>query len=241
MDTIVSITNSRETELQFDISVEGVDVSTMEARFVIEADGVQYAFECKQGDEAAKWVVKIPAMPHLKHGEYKFHIEIITNGYYFNPYRGKVKVTPEPTVARSEVKNDKPPTPVVKISQPEVKKEKSVPVVAEEEEPVPGDLLDAFMKSVQDKPRHVDTAQDKAVKEALKNFSAKPLDVKLPPVAPVSKPVKPSTVPPKQRAVESNEPRRSNLESVIEKIGVPTDERSKKVLDIINSVDKGTE
>ena len=64
MDTTVSITNSRETELQFDVSVEGTDVSEMKVRFVLTVSGVKYAFDCQQGDEAMKWVVKIPAMPH---------------------------------------------------------------------------------------------------------------------------------------------------------------------------------
>ena len=240
MDTTVSITNSRETELQFDISVEGVDVTTMEARFVIEADGVQYSFDCKQGDEAAKWVVKIPPMPHLKHGEYDFHIEIITNGYYFNPYHGTVKVTPEPTVSKSEVKNDKPPAPVVKISSaPEVAKEEeesSAPVISEEDDdPKSDDLLDAFMKHRKDKPRVEESAADKAIKAALNDFKKKPLKESAPKkkAAPVKLP--------KKKVVETKEPRRSNLDSVIKNMDTPKDDQAKKVLDIINSIDKGKE
>jgi len=238
MDTTVSITNSRETELQFDISVEGVDVTTMEARFVIEADGVQYAFKCTQGDEAAKWVVLIPAMPHLNHGEYDFHIEIITNGYYFNPYHGKVKVTPEPTVSKSEVKNDKPKTPVVKISKPKVAEESnsSAPVISEEDDaPKSDDLLDAFMKHRKYKPRVEESAADKAVKAALKEFKKKPLKESARKKKAVPKKL------PKKKVVETNEPRQSNLTSVIKNIDTPKDDQAKKVLDIINSVDKGKE
>lgn len=241
MDTTVSITNSRETELQFDISVEGVDVTTMEARFVIEADGVQYSFKCNQGDEAAKWVVLIPAMSHLKHGEYDFHIEIITNGYYFNPYHGKVNVTPEPTVSKSEVKNDKPKTPVVKISKPEVAKDdkKPAPVISEDE-PKSDDLIDAFMKHRKDKPRVEESAADKAVKAALKEFKKKPLKESAPKKKAVpTKLPKKKTV--KKKIVENKEPKQSNLASVIENIDTPKDKQAKTVLDIINSIDKGKE
>ena len=241
MDTTVSITNSRETELQFDISVEGVDVTTMEARFVIEADGVKYSFECKQSDEAGKWVVRIPALPHLKHGEYDFHIEIITNGYYFNPYHGKVNVTPEPTVSKSEVKNDKPPVPVVKISAaPKVAEDKesdrSAPVISEEDnKPESEELIDVFMKHRKDKPRVEESAADKAVKAALKDFKKKPLKESAP-----KKKAVPAKLP-KKKVVENKEPRRSNLTSVIENMDTPSDDQAKKVLDIINSIDNGKE
>ena len=64
MDNL-SITNSHENELKFDVSVEGTDVSKMVVRFVINTPNVSYTFDCKKGSEAAKWVVDIPAMPHF--------------------------------------------------------------------------------------------------------------------------------------------------------------------------------
>ena len=65
MDNNVTISNSHENELQFDVSVEGTDVTQMRVRFVIKVGDVNYSFKCKQGDEAAKWVVNIPALSHI--------------------------------------------------------------------------------------------------------------------------------------------------------------------------------
>ena len=247
MDTSVSTTNSRENELQFDISVEGTDVSEMRARFVIKTDDVNYTFDCKQGDEAAKWVVKIPALPQLKSGTYDFYVEIITNGYYFDPYKGKVEVTPEPTVSQSDVKTKKPSVPVVKpivvkSKKPEEEQEeKDSSVVSEEtEDDRNKNLVDAFLRNKKKKPIVKVSKQDKAVRDALKEFKDERVEVKS------SRPAKrklDTKIVPKKREIKQqvNEDNRSTLESVIADIGVPTDEQAKKVHDIIKSVNEGKE
>jgi len=244
MDTSVSITNSRENELQFDISVEGTDVSEMRARFVIETDDVNYSFDCKQGDEAAKWVVKIPALPQLKSGTYDFYVEIITNGYYFDPYKGKVDVTPEPTVSQSDVETKKPSVPVVKPIVVKSKKseedKKDSPSVEESEEIRNKNLVDTFLKNKRTKPVIKESKKDKAVRDALKEFKDERIKVKS------SRPAKrklDTTIVPKKRDIKQqiDESKKSALDSVIADIGVPTDEQAKKVHDIIKSVNEGKE
>lgn len=247
MDNNVTISNSHESELQFDVSVEGTDVEDMQVRFVVKTKNINYSFLCKQGDEAAKWVVTIPAMKQLKSGDYDFVIEVITNGYYFDPYKGKVEVAPTPTVKAA---SSKPQKPVVKVSSStdekpkekadekkvEKKPEKKVEKKQETKESTETkQLVDAFLKRRENKPPL--TEKEKAVKEALKQFKSKPLDIKK--VVGEKVKVESTNILPKApnlaKKEPTAEPRRSNLESVIEQMGIPKDEQAKKVQDIINS------
>lgn len=111
MSAVVAITKAQNNELQFDMSVGGTDVRDIIARFVIEGDGVSYVFACKQGDEAAKWITNIPAPTYLLDNKYTFHIEVITNGYYFEPFSGVVNVSDEPQVSLSQ--SSTPPAPII--------------------------------------------------------------------------------------------------------------------------------
>ena len=105
------------------------------------------------------------------------------------------------------------------------------------------DLVDALLKSRAAKPPL--TEKEKKVKAALKEFKNKPVEINVPKQETEYEPVLESAVPkPAKKKVvkqEKKEPGRSNLSSVIEKMGEPKDEQAKRVLDIINSVDKGKE
>ena len=254
MDTKVSITNSRENELQFDITVEGTSVKDMRARFVIKTDGVEYVFPCKQSDKARRLTVIIPKMAHLKTGEYDFYIEVITNGYYFDPYKGKLEVTPEPTVTQTDVRK-RLPVPVIKAVKVKGEDEPEEMVATEKEETKivkaaekdlgskARDLVDTFLKNRTNKPpvpKSEETEKDKAVKAALKAINIKPIKISEAPLPRLPSRVTENKAPPKKRAAKKivEENKRSALDSVIENLDVPTNEQAKKVHDIINSVKK---
>ena len=114
MENVVSIVNTRENPLEFDISIQGVNDSDTSVKFVIETNPVHFTFPCRKG-EGDKWVVDIPPLPHIERVSYPFHIEIVVDGYYFEPYRGTLNVTAEPEVKASDVHKTRPVVaPVVK-------------------------------------------------------------------------------------------------------------------------------
>jgi len=91
MDKLVTISNVKENVLEFDVEVEGVDTTDMAVRFIIEASGMELGFDSKKGKKT-KWSVDIPALAILEKTTYPFHIDIIVDGYYFEPLRGSVNV-----------------------------------------------------------------------------------------------------------------------------------------------------
>ena len=245
MNTTLSITNSRENELQFDVSVEGTDVSEMRVRFVIEADGTNYMFPCKQSDTPEKWIVKIPKMSHLEVGTYDFHVEIITNGYYFDPYKGSIDVTPEPTVSQSDV-SKKVPAPVVndivvKGDEKEEEEEYSVREELDKEaDKKTEELVDTFLRNKKKRETVVEDPKDAAIKSALKEFKKRPVKENAP--APKKRKVEKKALP-KRRIVEKKvkvkedaEPKKSALDLVIEDIGVPKDPQAVQIRNIVNSL-----
>ena len=102
MENVVSIVKSRENELEFDISIQGVDDEGTQVRFVLETTPASLIFNCehKEGD---KWIVKIPPTHHIEAMTYQFHIEIVVGGYFFTPFKGTINVTNEPEVKSSGV------------------------------------------------------------------------------------------------------------------------------------------
>lgn len=112
MDNIITITNVRENNLEFDLSVTGVDDSNAVARFVIRTEKVNFAFPC--GRNGSKWEVNIPAMPQLERTMYPFSIEFIADGYFFEPMVGQVNV-----VGTADIYITTPKNPTVQPPQPE--------------------------------------------------------------------------------------------------------------------------
>ena len=183
MENVVSIVNTRENPLEFDISIQGVDDNDTTVKFVIETNPVHFSFICHKED--GKWVVVIPPLPHIERVSYNFHLEIVVDGYYFEPYRGTLNVTAEPEVTAAGVHKGAPMVaPVVNsvevreddsdITDDEFKsladkiinKHKNKQVVKEKAEPVK-------------KKAKVDKAKDKVVKEAIAKFKNTPLKIEV--------------------------------------------------------------
>lgn len=98
MTNNISIINTTDNDLHLEVKVDGVDVGDMEVRFVVEIGEVCHVYKCKQGSEAARWDVHIPSPSYIPMGEYPFHVEIVTNGYFFAPYSGTINVSTKPEV-----------------------------------------------------------------------------------------------------------------------------------------------
>ena len=176
MDTKVLITNTRENELQFDIIVEGTSVEGMRVRFVIKDEGVEHVFSCVQSATAKQLTVIIPKLSYLKPGSYNFYIEVITNGYYFEPYSDILEVIAEPIVRPSGTET-RLPVPVIDAIA--VKGGKTVKVQGETKSP----------------------NKDNAIKDVLKRVNITSLEVKPAPSPMLKKRNTANTPAPKKRTV----------------------------------------
>jgi len=184
MENVVSIVNTRENPLEFDISIQGVVDKDTSVKFVIETNPVHFSFLCHKG-EGDKWVVNIPPLPHIERVSYPFHIEIVVDGYYFEPYSGTLIVTAEPEVKATDVHKTRPAAPIV---APVVKNVE----VQEDEESITDDEFKNLAEKIinkhkekkekkAEKPeRKTDPAKEKAIKEAIEQFKNTPLKVEKP-------------------------------------------------------------
>lgn len=92
MDNIISITNTKENFIEFDISIDGINgQSDILVHFVIETNEMNIEFKCDKKDDKT-WNATIPPIPFVERTTYPFHIEVIADGYYFEPFNGHVDI-----------------------------------------------------------------------------------------------------------------------------------------------------
>ncbi len=108
----VTIVEGRENTLEFDININGANKKTPVVRFVIEKNPIDYTFQCIN-EEDSTWIVTIPILTEFKKKAYPFRIEVIVDGYYFEPFHGTADIVAEPTVKTKEVHISAPVKPVV--------------------------------------------------------------------------------------------------------------------------------
>lgn len=180
---MISIVKTRDNQLEFDINITGAQKKEPTVRLVIEHGKVNYTFDCSnlKGD---KWVCAIPPLPQLTRKSYPFRLEVIIDGYFFEPYRKTLNIIPEPVVKSGKVAEKHPEKPVVKKKAAPVKKKpvrKPAPAKVKEEVYVPepvvetpavetpnkdfADMANAWLN--REKP--VVTEQDKKVKSVIKD------------------------------------------------------------------------
>lgn len=106
MDNLVSINNTKENILKFNLSIEGINPSDITAKFVIHGQNMELGFRAERvtGDE---WTIEIPALPVLERTAYPFHFDIVADGYHFEPLRGTCNVVGGNDVYITTPKNPK--------------------------------------------------------------------------------------------------------------------------------------
>lgn len=135
MENTVSINHTKDNTLEFELSMEGVDTKDIDVRFVVESKGMDlnFAAKKKKGDV---WAVKLPRLPMLEKTAYKFHIEVITDGYFFKPFEGNLNVVGSAELYSTKPKNvtlepNKEEKPVEDAAEKEEKKKKEEKKVEE--------------------------------------------------------------------------------------------------------------
>jgi len=218
MTESISIVKTRDNELEFDINITGAQKREPVVRLVIEDRNVHYSFACTNPD-GNKWLVAIPPLPQLTRKAYPFRLEVIIDGYFFEPYRKTMSVIPEPVVKSGKVAEKHPEKPVVNKKKPAPAKKKVVKkraeskpikkVIAKEEvytptetpvvveQPVvPDDNFADMAAAWMNREKPIVTEQDKKVKGLIKDaLEVKPKVVENVPVIVPNVPEEPTINP----------------------------------------------
>lgn len=110
MDNIVTISNVKTNVLEFDADIQGLDTADMSVKFIINANGMNIGFDA-QPLHGTKWEVTIPPIPMLERTAYPFHMDVTSDGYFFEPLQGTINVVGSHDVYVS--------SPIKKVSAPE--------------------------------------------------------------------------------------------------------------------------
>lgn len=105
----IKINPAKASDIEFEVSVQGSEVSEPPiVRFVMNGcDEYLCTFECTKVD-GAKWSAKIPPLTHFTKTTVPFHVEVIVDGYYFEPAEGTVQLVTNPSVKFQPTTNAKP-------------------------------------------------------------------------------------------------------------------------------------
>jgi hypothetical protein len=123
MADAVTIDNTKEQQLELEMTIQGVD-ATKETKlcFVIESENMYFGFKAEKG-EGDNWVVNLPKLPMLARTTYDYKVVVVSDGYYFEPASGIVTVVGPREVYSSEPKNATV-KPVKKAGDKKVEKKK---------------------------------------------------------------------------------------------------------------------
>jgi len=142
MSTIVRVNNTKDTNLEFDIAIQGLTedaTPNTDVRFVVKnvKDKYSVSIKCKR-NENKKWVANVPAL-YLETKEQPFQIEVIVDGYYFAPANGMLEVINEPKV---KIKEESTPQKQITVTASIANS-----TIVEEDVPAPLNLQRAIFES----------------------------------------------------------------------------------------------
>lgn len=190
MDNILNITQTKDSDLEFDVSVEGIKTDDMVVCLLIHAEKFCVSFKCESA-EAGKWKVTIPPLPFLDKTLYQYSITVVADGYFFEPMKGQINLVGTPGLYVSVSGDSKKPvkSEEKKASKPEEKKEEKkseeAPKISPDTKPGAGftDMLKDILgngKKKEIKESNLDPApvealniEDQSVKDILANLKVK--------------------------------------------------------------------
>lgn len=113
-EATISLNPAKTSELDFEVTVQGLDDDEPPVvRFVIIGDETNYdhSFRCTRiEDEKHGWNVKLPVLDHITGDSAPFRVEVIVDGYYFEPARGDIAFIKKPDIKIGEKKKATRPT-----------------------------------------------------------------------------------------------------------------------------------
>ena len=104
MDNFVTINKTKENIITFDISVQGLKTDDIRVWFSIKAGPIEVNIPCvkQSGDQ---WEVTIPPLQFIEMTAYPCCVQMVADGYYFEPMTGTVDVVGSHQVYTSNVSN----------------------------------------------------------------------------------------------------------------------------------------
>lgn len=124
----ISLNPSKPSKLEFEVKIQGLDDMVPAVRFVLMnvGDNMNFSFVCEQTDEAHGWIAKLPTLTQITLDSVKFRVEVIVDGYYFEPASGELSFVRTPDVKMSKNKENRPTvTTSFKVHQDDPIKESS--------------------------------------------------------------------------------------------------------------------
>lgn len=104
MSNIIQLNHQAENTYEFDVDVEGLQTSDIDASFVIIVKGMELAFPCVQDN--MHFTCKIPPIPFIEKTAYKGAVRIVADGYFFEVVSDLlVNVTGNLNFERNDVKH----------------------------------------------------------------------------------------------------------------------------------------
>ena len=101
-EATISLNPAKTSELDFEVTVQGLDDDEPPVvRFVIVGDESNYdhSFRCTRiEDEKHGWNVKLPVLDHIPGDTASFRVEVIVDGYYFEPAQGEIAFIKKPDI-----------------------------------------------------------------------------------------------------------------------------------------------
>lgn len=111
-EATISLNPSKPSELDFEVTIQGLDDDELPiVRFVVIGDNTNYdhSFRCtKIEDEKHGWSVKLPTLDHIEGDSSSFRVEVIVDGYYFEPAQGEISFIKKPDIKIGKKKSSRP-------------------------------------------------------------------------------------------------------------------------------------
>lgn len=155
----ISIVTARPTELDFDLTVEGIEPRDARAWFCINTDQYTLSFECEKAKEDENsWLVHIPTLPYLQKGSYPFFIEVVIDGYYFNALNGTAQISGDFEVSAENLRKLTP-------GKPEPKTRKKLSAQTKKPSPPKKETVKEAPEEEEKKPISTEKVEEKPTKE----------------------------------------------------------------------------
>lgn len=167
MDNVVSIVNSKESKLDFDIGIEGLEPKNIKVRLLIETKNFDFAFSCKK-EKGKTWGVTIPALEYIEKGTYPLKVEVIADGYHFEAMKGIANVTGSFDIYAKKSEKIKPiEEKKIKIGEIEERRERTNPLSGM------NNLADKIFSEYTKKPKVQLVTENREEKKEEKTFKSK--------------------------------------------------------------------
>ena len=106
----ISINPAKPSELEFEVTVQGLDDETPKVRFVVvtSTDTGDLLFNCTKCEAENTWCAKLPKLDHIESDSVPFRVEVIIDGYYFEPAEGDIAFIKAPDVQFAKKEKARP-------------------------------------------------------------------------------------------------------------------------------------